>query len=171
MSPVFFLDYDGCLHPDNVRCVKGAPLLLSGGHQLFEHVQLLVDLLEPYSEVRIVLSTLWARVFGLDEAKSYLPATLQERVVGTTYEFCTDIYEWNELSRFDQIVRYVNGKGIQSWLALDDNNHCWPESFENRLVCPNRHLGLGECRVQEEFATKLAQLNREVQQLRQLNAA
>jgi len=170
MSPIFFLDFDGCLHPDNVRRVNGAPVLLSDG-QLFEHVQLLIDLLAPYPEVRIVLSTQWSRVFGFDETTAHLPTELQSRVVGTTYEFCVDIHEWNELSRFDQIMRFVTGKGVATWLALDDNNHCWPEAFEHRLVCPNRHLGIGEPRTQSELADKLAQLHRETQQPHKLNAA
>lgn len=170
MSPVLFLDLDGCLHPDNVRKVNNAPVLLGGG-RLFEHVELLTDLLAPYADVRIVLSTLWVRAFGFDETKAYLPTELQSRVVGTTYEYCVDIYEWNELSRFDQILRYVNGKGVQSWLALDDNNHIWPDAFENRLVCPNRHLGIGEPRIQAELADKLARLHLEAQQRSQVNAA
>lgn len=170
MSLVLFLDFDGCMHSDNVRRVNGAPVLLGGG-QLFEHVQLLVDLLEPYPDVQVVLSTLWVRVFGFDETKAYLPSALQSRVVGTTYEYCADIYEWNELSRFDQVMRYVIGKNVKAWVALDDDNHCWPESFENRLVCPNRHLGLGEPRIQEKLADKLARLHHECQRHRQPSEA
>lgn len=171
MSPVFFLDFDGCLHPDNVRRVNGAPVLLTESGQLLEHVQLLVDLLEPYPDVRIVLSTLWVRAFGFDETKAYLPTALQSRVVGTTYEYCTDIYEWNELSRFDQVMRYVAGKHVESWLALDDDNDRWPEFFEKNLVCPNPRLGLGERRAQEELADKLARLHHECQRHRQPSEA
>lgn len=171
MAPVLFLDFDGCLHPDNVRRVDGAPVLLAEGSQLFEHTQRLVGLLEPYPDLRVVLATSWVKVFGFDEALGRLPTSLRSRVVGTTYEFCDDIQEWMELSRFDQVMRYVTGNDIKHWVALDDDNNCWPEFLERNLVCPNPRLGLEEPRVQDELMAKLARLHREVQQHRQLNEA
>ncbi|AXK38505.1 HAD domain-containing protein [Crenobacter cavernae] len=163
MHPILFLDYDGCLHPDDVYCVNGEPVFRTQGAQLFEHAELLAELLEPYPQLKIVLSTSWVRVFDFNRAKGYLPTTLQNRVIGTTYEFCDDAGEWFELSKFDQIMRYVQGHQIQSWLALDDDNNCWPEIFENNLICPYRRIGLGESRVRVELATKLEQLHQNVQ--------
>ncbi|BCL93392.1 hypothetical protein MAFF211479_30930 [Ralstonia solanacearum] len=151
------------MHPDNVRRVDGAPVLLAEGSQLFEHAQRLVDLLEPYPDLRVVLSTSWVKVFGFDEALARLPSSLRSRVVGTTYEYCSDIQEWMELSRFDQVMRYVAGKSVPSWLALEDDNNCWPEFLERNLVCPNPRLGLGEPRVQQELAGKLKWLHEEAQ--------
>ncbi|MDO3622828.1 HAD domain-containing protein [Ralstonia pseudosolanacearum] len=171
MASVLFLDFDGCLHPDNVHRVDGAPVLLTEGNELFEHVQLLVDALEPYPSLQIVLSTRWVPVFGFDESVARLPASLRSRVAGTIHEFCNDRWEWAELSRFDQVMRYVDGKGIESWLALDDDNHAWPESYEKRLVCPKPRLGVGELRIQQELANKLRWLHEEAQQGRQLNEA
>lgn len=171
MSPIFFLDFDGCLHPDNVRRVDGAPVLLADGSKLFEHAQLLVDALQPYPLLQIVLSTRWVPVFGFEESVARLPAGLRSKVVGSTYEYCNDKWEWAELSKFDQVMRYVEGKHIGSWLALDDDNNFWPEAFEKRLVCPNPRLGLGQARVQQELAGKLRWLNDEAQRPRQLNEA
>ncbi|WP_426399474.1 HAD domain-containing protein [Ralstonia sp. R-29] len=171
MGAVLFLDFDGCLHPDNVRRIDGAPVLLTEGSELFEHAGLLVDLLAPYPDLQLVLSTSWVKVFGQDEALRRLPPELQRRVVGTTYEYCTDVYEWCELSRFDQVMRYFAGKHVESWLALDDDNDRWPEFFEKNLVCPNPRLGLGERRAQEELADKLARLHHECQRHRQPSEA
>ncbi len=171
LHPVLFLDFDGCLHPDNVRRVDGKPVLLAEGSELFEHAALLATLLEPYPDLQLVLSTSWVRAFGFEESVRHLPADLQRRVVGNIHEFCTDVYEWCELSRFDQVMRYVVGKGVESWLALDDDNHAWPEFLEKRLICPNPRFGLGEPRVQQELVDKLRQLHEEVEQQRQLNAA
>jgi len=162
MTSVLFLDFDGCLHPDDVRRVNGSPVLMTEGGQLFQHVHLLADTLEPYPTLSIVLSTRWVPVFGFEEAMARLPAGLRSRVVGTIYEYCKDRWEWSELSRFDQIMRYVEGKGIGPWLALEDDNHCWPEAFQKRLVCPNPRLGLGEPRVQAALVDKLARLHYEV---------
>ncbi|AJY44021.1 hypothetical protein I6G56_14755 [Burkholderia humptydooensis] len=173
MRSVLFLDYDGCLHPHDVYLVDGVPVMRRDGPQLFEHANLLAELLEPYPQVQIVLSTSWVAKFGMIRATLYLPAALQQRVVGTIYEFRTDKTEWAELSRFDQIMRYVNANDVKSWVALDDDNNCWPECFERHLVCPIPRLGLGEPRIQKELADKLRSVHDAVQQRqrRQLNEA
>ncbi|MDC6296225.1 HAD domain-containing protein [Ralstonia pseudosolanacearum] len=158
MTPVLFLDYDGCLHADDVYLVDGVPVMRRDGAQIFEHANLLAELLDPYPQVEIVLSTSWVAKFSLIRTKLYLPEVLQPRVVGTTYEYRTDKLEWIELSRFDQVMRYVRGKNLQSWLALDDDNSYWPECYEQNLICPIPRLGLGEARVQTELADKLAQM-------------
>lgn len=161
---ILFLDFDGCLHADDVYLVDGVPVMRRDGAQIFEYANLLAEILEPYLDVQIVLSTNWAAKLSFVRAKLYLPAVLQQRVVGTTYEFCSnkgdrfDLAGWLELSRFDQIMRYVSAKGLTSWVALDDDNHCWPESYEQHLVCPMPRLGLGDARVQAELADKLAQM-------------
>ncbi|MRT01548.1 hypothetical protein GJQ57_23165 [Ralstonia pickettii] len=163
---ILFLDYDGCLHADDVYLVDGVPVMRRDGAQIFEHANLLAEMLSPYPNVQIVLSTNWVAKLGFVRAKLYLPAVLQQRVVGTTHEFRSDggdrldLAEWLELARFDQIMRYVRGKGLEAWLALDDDNNCWPESFEHHLVCPMPRLGLGDARVQTELADKLAQMCR-----------
>lgn len=176
MDSILFLDFDGCLHPDDVYHVEGKPVLRTEGAKLFEHADVLADLVAPYPELRIVLSTSWVRVLGfnqameysliqgLTQAQGYLPMPLKSRVIGTIYENCTDYVEWAGLSRFDQIFRYVNGRGIASWLSLDDDSNGWPEAFRENLVWVNRRLGLGEHRVREELEEKLARMHSEAPQ-------
>ncbi len=119
---ILFLDYDGCLHADDVYLVDGVPVMRREGAQIFEHANLLAEMLEPYPEVQIVLSTTWAAKLSFVRATLYLPAALQQRVVGATLEFRgekgdrLELAEWLELSRFDQIMRYVRGKGLRDWL-------------------------------------------------------
>ena len=112
-------------------------------------------MLAPYPDLRIVLSTSWVGTFNLVRAKLYLPESLQQRVVGTTYEYRTDKQEWSELSRFEQIIRYVRARNLQSWLALDDDDTDWPQSCKQNLVCPPPRFGIGEARAQMELAEKL----------------
>lgn len=162
MPPILFLDYDGCLHPDGVFISSGKPTSRTPGAQLFEHAELLSELLAPYPHLQIVLSTSWVRKLDFNRAKGYLPSLLQERVIGSTYEFCTDICSWHELTKFDQILRYVCRNAIKSWLALDDDYHGWPEACEMHLICPDRHLGLGEPRTWEQLKTKLELLHQNV---------
>lgn len=159
MTCVLFLDYDGCLHADDVFLIDGVPFMRRDGAQIFEHANLLAEILRPFPDVRIVLSTSWVGTFNLIRAKLYLPQTLQHRVVGTTYECRRDKQEWDGLSRFDQIIRYVRANGIQSWLALDDDNEGWPECHKQNLVCPTPKLGIGDRRIQLELAEKLGRLH------------
>ncbi|QKM44056.1 hypothetical protein HI792_15870 [Ralstonia solanacearum] len=169
MHPVLFLAYDGCLHPEGVHHVNDDPQLRSEDHSLFEHAGLLAKLLEPCPEVRIVLSTPWARIYGLSRAKAFLPAALQTRVVGTTHEFCGDLVEWAELTEFDKVMRYVEGYGIRSWLALSCDKHHWPEAFRKNRIWVYGRVGFGEDRARVELAEKLKQLRHEVPSLGSVN--
>ena len=155
MRSVLFLDYDGCLHADDVYLIDGVPVMRREGAQIFEHANMLAKILAPFPDVQIVLSTSWVGIFNFVRAKLYLPQSVQQRVVGTTYEYRTDKQEWSELSRFEQIIRYVRAKNVQSWLALDDDDTGWPQSCQQNLVCPSPRFGIGDGRVQIELADKL----------------
>ncbi|MCK4143626.1 hypothetical protein HFK84_15250 [Ralstonia pseudosolanacearum] len=162
MHPILFLGYDGCLHPDGVHHVNGEPELRVEGHRLFEHALQLARLLEPYPDLRIVLSTAWARIYGLERAKGFLPAALQNRVVGMTHEFCGDMAEWAGLTEFDHVMRYVEGRGIRAWLALSCDKYYWPEAFEKNRVWLYKGYGLGEDRAIKELAEKLERMHGDV---------
>ncbi|WP_316150580.1 HAD domain-containing protein [Cupriavidus sp. BIC8F] len=155
MHPILFLAYDGCLHPDGVHHVNGEPEIRVQGHVLFEYAELLARLLEPYPELRIVLTTSWARVYGLEGAQAFLPAALQNRVVGTTYEFAGDMADWAELSEFDKVMRYVEACGVRTWLALHCEKYGWPEAFKRFGVWLYKGHGLGDDRAIKELTEKL----------------
>lgn len=156
---VLFLDYDGCLHADDVYLIDGVPVMRRPGAQIFQHANLLAKILAPYPDLKIVLSTSWVGTFNFVRAKLYLPQSVQQRVVGTTYEYRTDKQEWSELSRFEQIVRYAGAKNLQAWLALDDDDTGWPQRYQQNLVCPAPRFGIGEPRVQLELVEKLLWLH------------
>ena len=68
MPPILFLDYDGVLHPDDVYLECGRPVLHATG-QLFMWAPLLEDALADHPDVRIVLSTSWARELRFTRAR------------------------------------------------------------------------------------------------------
>lgn len=71
-AKVIYLDFDCMLHPEVVLGGKGLQPRLSAvyrGHKLFEHGELLAQLLEPYPDVAIVLSTSWVRLKGLRQLR------------------------------------------------------------------------------------------------------
>lgn len=155
---VLYLDFDGVLHPENVHMTRRGPRLVDApGHQLFEHVDLLDELLRPYPEVRIVLSTSWTCAYrSLRRAIRCLPLTLRERVVGATWHSSMDTELFRAAPRGMQIWADVLRRQPERWLALDDDWLHWPAWCRDRLVRTDEMLGIAEpallARVREELA-------------------
>lgn len=161
--PILYLDYDGVLHPADVRVSRDAPLqpkvYIRGrptSHPLFEHTQLLESILKPFPGLRIILATSWVREFGFDYALERLTPSLKARVVGST---------WRQGMKFEPPARYyciqidAEDRGVERWLALDDDLYCWPNQELHRVVAPtDRVLGLAEPGIAEELKAKLSAL-------------
>ncbi|WP_442808840.1 HAD domain-containing protein [Trinickia soli] len=156
---ILFLDIDGVLHRGN-SYVAGSRIVSSAPDhiELFEYVQILVDLLSPYPELPIVLSSDWAYRFGVDYVRSNLPSpSLCARLVGATYQGCEcDEQFWPMLSRGAQIQDYVRRQGRErlEWLAIDDRSDGF-ESCRERLVHCQSECGLGDPAVVELLRRRL----------------
>lgn len=63
---LLYLDFDGVLHPEDVwrRPGWGVFVARPPGHRVFKNAALLEEVLAPYPEIRIVLSTSWVRVLS-----------------------------------------------------------------------------------------------------------
>ena len=157
-----FLDYDGTLHrgPTYVTAtgpVSGAP----GQIQLLEYAGLLEQLLQPYPELRIVLSTDWVATFGFEATLTALPvASLRERVIGATFDPAGHIspHHWKTLMRGVQVQHYLYRNPCSRWLALDDRADGF-EGNRRHLVLCQEDAGLGDSVVQELLATRLEELH------------
>lgn len=156
-DPVLYLDFDGVLHPADIRVlpadrqprvyVRGQPTDLP----LFEHLPLLEQLLKPYPQLRIILATSWVREFGYEYALEQLTSSLRERVIGATL--------YPALARYYCIQIDAEERGIDRWLALDDDLNCWPEAEIHRVVAPtDRMLGLAQRGVAEKLSIALTAL-------------
>jgi hypothetical protein len=107
---ILFLDYDGVLHPDEAYLTKRGPVLRAEG-ALFMWAETLADVLAAHPHVQIVLSTSWARQFGFDRARRYLPVALRERTIGATWHsamiYSDDDYRRSDLDTWwDRATRY-----------------------------------------------------------------
>lgn len=158
-DPVLYLDFDGVLHPADVRVspTDRRPRVYKRGqptdHPLFEHLQLLERLLEPYPQLRIILSTSWVREFGYEVALGQLTLSIQARVIGATL--------FPAPARYFCIQIDAEERGLTRWLALDDDLNCWPESDMARVVAPtDRLLGMAQPGVADELEAKLRKLCR-----------
>jgi len=163
---LLFLDYDGVLHPDAAYLISGRPVLKAEG-ELFMWAPVLAELLRPYPEIKIVLSTSWVRVLGFSRARDFLLPEIRSRVIGGTWHSAmgrhaegshrTDIHWLVESSRYQQIARYIARAGgrASNWLAIDDDAEGWDEALRARLVETEGETGLSSPLAQSELRAKL----------------
>lgn len=155
---VLYLDFDGVLHHEN--CLyhprKGPYLCAPAGHTLFQHVPLLQELLFPYPDVRIVLSTSWVRRYGFRRTARLLGPSLCARAIGTTFHSRMDEQEFSALARGMQVCGDVYRRRPRDWMALDDDAQDWPEGCIDKLVHTDGVMGIGVPEVMERIREKLA---------------
>ena len=156
---VVFVDYDGVLHRLSARRTRRG--LVSSDPQtiqLFEYAHVLEDVLRPYRDARIVLSTSWVPTLGFDRAKDALPLrSLRERVVGATYHSkYHDAWAWPAIGRGIQVLRYVRVHQLSRWLAIDDKNDGF-EGYEGHFVQCRETLGLGDSDTVRLLRVRLAE--------------
>jgi hypothetical protein len=89
-EPILYLDFDGVLHHEAVFFSPSKGLYIkaeqaSVGHVLFQHAPLLIEMLDPHPDIKIVLSTSWVRQYGCYRVAKRLPQALRERVIGATF--------------------------------------------------------------------------------------
>ena len=158
---LLFLDFDGVLHPDAVYLTRRGVELRADG-ALFMWSPHLVEALEQQQNVRIVLSTSWARKLGFQRARAALPAELQARVIGATWHSAMgrgwpDFIAWDVQTRFEQIQAYLSRlEAPASWIAIDDDDRGWPHAERDHLIHTDPDVGLGKPETRAELARKLA---------------
>lgn len=161
---IVYLDFDGVLHHDNVLWSPsiGAYLSAPNGHVLFQHAGLLEQLLEPYPQVKIVLSTTWAVRYGRTKAAKNLRPALRSRVIGSTFptRMAGQAQYW-AASRGMQVWSDVLRRKPRDWLALDDDAKGWAPEHAARFVRTHRQQGLSDAGVQSEFKSKLQEMCKE----------
>lgn len=155
---ILFLDFDGVLHPDAVYRERGRPVLRDQG-ELFMWSGRLVDVLVNRPDVRLVLSTSWAREFGFSRARRYLPPALRSRVIGATWHsgmlHDADFYPgnwWDQATRHEQIRRWVSRAAVQDWIAIDDQPEGWLDATRTRLIQTNSATGLSDPAVLDRLS-------------------
>ena len=140
-----FLDFDGVLHSDEVWFDRATnqPQLRAPG-QLFESAHLFEEAIAPYSSLLVILSTSWVRACGFEQARAFLPESLQRRVIGATYDpQSPDAWRFDRLTRYDAIAQDVKRRKPSRWLAVDDDPlGSWPENERAALALTPPSLGL-----------------------------
>jgi hypothetical protein len=158
---VLYLDFDGVLHHENVLwhprrgAYAGHP-----GFTLFEHAALLDELLTPFPEVGIVLSTSWVRQYGCYGAAKKLPSSLRTRVVGATFHGEMDERVFGNKPRGRQVLEDVARRRPLAWFALDDVADGWGEPVSPYLVLTDECRGISAPGIADTVTSHLERLVR-----------
>ena len=157
-EPVLYLDFDGVLHHEDVWWdPRRGAYMNAHGHRLFEHVSLLEDLLAPWPEVKIVLSTSWVGHYGFSRTARRLGPALRSRCIGATWHTAMRDTEhaFVRLPRGVQVAQDVARRKPAAWVAIDDDHDDWPVQLETHLVRSNPILGLSAPVVLADVREKL----------------
>ncbi len=154
---VIYLDFDGVLHHENVLWHPnvGAYLSAPDGYVLFQHAQLLENILAPYPNLMIVLSTTWVIRYGCTQAAKNLRPALRSRVIGATYNSRMNLDAFRDTPRGQQVWNDVSRRKPRMWIAVDDNAEGWPEHALEHLVLTHKYQGISDPDVLERLTEKL----------------
>lgn len=146
-----FLDFDGVLHSeDDAQLDAGGKLIPNP--RLFIWRPVLVEILAPYPDVEIIVSSDWRRVLDDDELRRML-GPLGERFKGVVESFGR--------SRAGQILVEVRQRKLTDWLAIDDHPTVARESRRDpRFIPCNPVTGLSDPDVQMKLREALANIAR-----------
>ncbi|QNB12622.1 hypothetical protein G5S35_14265 [Paraburkholderia tropica] len=167
-APTLFVDFDGTLHVGHAAMNACGEIALDTGRPLFEFAPLLADLLEPYPEVALVLTTSWLMTLDEKEVTALLPCGLARRVVGTTRDIRPRLsYLLNGTARTYVITSYAYGASLTKWLAIDDSVY-GAEGFgrergelAHHFVLLDSSQGLGAAVAQQRVKRWLSQLRQD----------
>ncbi len=118
---VLFLDIDGVLHP----CQSGS----------LRHMPLFEQWLLAHPSVEVVISSTWRETHTFMELRALFPATVRDRVIGTTPVF-------EERLREEEIQHFTRRHGIAHWFCIDDQVADFPSIQESRLVATEYIQGI-----------------------------
>lgn len=125
------------------------------------HASVLEEILDEFSQTKIVLSTSWVRLLSFSRARGVQPESLRSRVIGSTWHSKmprAPEYGYDLQTRYEQIRAAAARAGMTRWLALDDDpDYSWPQD-DARLIRSVSALGLGSVKTQTELRMKLRTL-------------
>lgn len=158
---ICYLDYEAVLHHGNVVRNRTSGMIMQAlERRFFEWMPILEDLLAPYPELKIVLSTTWVRELGFDAAKHELSPALRERVIGATFLHPGMIKaEFDAQSRGMQILGDVKRRKPSAWFALDDDAFGWPARHRANLIQTTDGTGVSDPAVQQQVIDRLAAMH------------
>jgi hypothetical protein len=138
---LLYLDIDGCLHPARASLAESQE-----GLPDFAWTPILVKILRPHPEIKIVVSSTWRVIYSRSELAKFLAPL---KIHGVTAS-------WPGSTRFKEIERHARQEKAARWLAIDDDDEGWPSKERHRLILTRPATGISNPESVAELAAKLA---------------
>ncbi|OAJ55978.1 hypothetical protein A6V36_30435 [Paraburkholderia ginsengiterrae] len=150
-APTLYLSYGGVLNIGHGLMDDSGVVTLDSGRMLFEFAPYLVEVLAPWPQVQIIVTTSWLQSLGAGKTIALLPDQLRHRLVATTLHTPPRLSEIsNGSAKAMTVIRHAVKHGLTTWLALDDEAWGVPSDFEQHFLHtdPETALGAPEARKQ-----------------------
>lgn len=173
---VVYLDVSHVLHPSvSTYVLVHGKSPWRDGHTKYEHLAVVEGLLEPYPDVRIVLSDWTPVVHETGQVVERL-GTLAKRVVGSLYNDMTTKVrrvvplrsggereigyspdDFRRMSRAQAVRAHAAWSKLQGWVAVTSDYFDWtPEERAKHVVITDMLDALGTSAAQRAFSAALA---------------
>ena len=146
-DPVLFLDFDGVCHALDTAALDEDFKVISNP-KLFEWLPILTDILEPFPNVKIIISSDWRRLFD-DDSLIQILGPLGERFMG--------VVESRGSNRADEIRLEVTRRKLTRWVAIDDHASVVETSKTGpQFIACQPNIGLSSPSVQLKLRVEFA---------------
>lgn len=144
---ILFLDIDGVLHPDPPQ-----------PDQRLRSLPRLVEILRDFTQVEVVISSLWREKLSLDELRELFPTEIRSRIIDVT-PIVERVDGWLPARREGEMLEWLESTGRigEPWLALDDAGWQFTQ-YRDRLVECVFYDGLDD-RIEALLRKKLAEVS------------
>ncbi len=171
---VLYLGISGVLHPSasTYELVQGRSPW-GDGCQSYEAVPWLSNILAPWPDVRIVVTSTQPWKYGLPAVLEHMGA-LAERVIGFTYEDLTTKVlrqvrtrsgttrtvgysneDYWRMNKSHIVVAHVDWLKPDAWVAVDDESILWPRELADHVCIVDGCQGLKDRAQQDRLLTYL----------------
>lgn len=173
-APTIYLGISGVLHPsESIYSLVFGRSPWEDGHSKYENVPALLQALENWPDLELVLTSTQPWAHGLDSVLAQLGPTLAARVVGYTHKDLTTKVkrevttrgglkrtlgisneDYWRMSKADIVATHVEWRRPGRWIAIDDEDILWPhEVRRDRLVLTDGCVGLQSAEAQDRLRT------------------
>ncbi|MES2299935.1 MAG: HAD domain-containing protein [Pseudomonadota bacterium] len=173
-ASTLYLGISGVLHPsDSFYSLMHGRSPWEDGHSKYECAPVLVQALESWPDVEIILTSTQPWAHGFESVLELLGPTLAARVVGHTHEDLTtkvkrEVNTRNGLKRTVGIsnedywrmnksaivATHVKWRRPDHWIVVDDEDILWPHDVRrDRLVLTDGCVGLQSAEGQDRLRT------------------
>jgi hypothetical protein len=143
-KPTLYLSFGGVLNIGHGLVDDNGVVTLDSSRPLFEFASYLVDVLTPWPQVQVIVTTSWLQTLGAEKTIALLPGHLRSRVVGTTLHTPPRFGEVKDgTAKTMTAIRHAAKHCLTTWLVVDDEAWGVPPGFEQHFLRTDPETALG----------------------------